>query len=527
MRPVVLLILDGYGIGPEGRGNAIAQARKPNLDFVEKNFPFVLLQASGVAVGLPWGEPGNSEVGHTAIGTGQLWRQPLTRITQTIQNGTFFKNPVLKKAALHAQENNSSWHLVGLIGSGSVHAYIDHLYALIEMAKGENVKEVWLHLATDGQDSPPKEAATSIQNLTERLRWVGSGKISSVIGRFYSMDRDGYWDRIEKAYRLIVQGQGEKTTDVISALKRQYGGGQNDQYIEPIIQTDESGQPVGLIKDNDAVIFFNFREDRTRQLARAMIQPDFKEFSRPKLKNMFYATLVLYETGLAAEVISSAPELKYTLSQIISEKGKKQFKIAETEKYAHITYFFNGGRESVFPGEERKLVKSASAMHFNEIPERKAAEVSENLAAAIKSGEYDFLLANLANADMVGHTGDPAATVKAVEALDGAVGKIINAVLETGGVLIITADHGNAEEKINPLTGEINTEHTSNPVPIYLVANNLKKEKTESQISQLKNAPAGVKGILQDVAATVLDLLAIPPPGDMDGKSLLPMLYKQ
>ena len=275
MRPVVLLILDGYGIGPEGRGNAIAQARKTNLDFVEKKFPFVLLQSSGVAVGLPWGEPGNSEVGHTALGTGQLWRQPLTRITQTIQNGTFFKNPVLKKAALHAQENNSSWHLVGLIGSGSVHSYIDHLYALIEMAKGENVKEVWLHLATDGQDSPPKEAATSIQNLTERLRWVGGGKISSVIGRFYSMDRDGYWDRIEKAYRLMVQGQGEKTTDVISALKRQYGGGQNDQYIEPIIQTDESGQPVGLIKDNDAVIFFNFREDRARQLARAMIPPEF------------------------------------------------------------------------------------------------------------------------------------------------------------------------------------------------------------------------------------------------------------
>ncbi|MBI2052130.1 MAG: 2,3-bisphosphoglycerate-independent phosphoglycerate mutase [Candidatus Sungbacteria bacterium] len=527
MKPVALLILDGYGIGPESVGNAIAQAKKPNLDFVEKSFPFVLLQASGVSVGLPWGEPGNSEVGHTALGTGQLWHQPLTRITQTIQNGTFFKNPVLKKAAGHAREHNSSWHLVGLIGSGSVHSFIDHLYALIEIAKGENVKEVWLHLATDGQDSPPKEAATSIQNLIERLRWVGSGKISSVIGRFYSMDRDGHWDRIEKAYRLIVQGQGEKTTDIISTLKKQYSAGQNDQYIEPIIQMDESGQPVGLIKDNDAVIFFNFREDRARQLARAVIQPDFKEFSRPELKNMFYATLVLYETGLAAEVISSAPELKYTLSQIISEHGKKQFKIAETEKYAHVTYFFNGGREAVFPGETRKLIKSVSAMHFNETPEMQAAEVSENLLTAIKSGSYDFLLANLANADIVGHTGDQTATIKAVEALDAAVGKIVNTVLETNGALIITADHGNAEEKINPLTGEINTEHTSNPVPLYLVTNSVKKAKPRSDSESTTRGKNEVKGILQDVAATVLDLLAIPPPNDMDGKSLLPSLYKQ
>lgn len=520
MKPVVLLILDGYGIGPEGRGNAITQARKPNLDFVEKNFPSVLLQASGVAVGLPWGEPGNSEVGHAALGTGQLWHQPLTRITQTIQNGTFFKNPVLKKAVSHAKENNSAWHLIGLVGSGSVHSYIDHLYALVEMAASENIKEIWLHLSTDGQDSPPKEAATLIQNLTERLNWVGGGKIASVIGRFYSMDRDGHWDRVEKAYRLMSEGQGEKTTDFPAALKKQYSQGKSDNYIEPLILTDETGRPLGLIKDNDVVIFFNFREDRIRQLAQAMIQPDFKEFPRQELKNVFYSTLTLYETGLAAEVISPALELKYTLSQIISVSGKKQFKTAESEKYAHVTYFFNGGRESVLPGEERKLVKSSAAVHFNETPQMKSAEISDSLAAAVKSGSYDFLLANLANADMVGHTGDQAATIKAVEALDAAVGKIMAAVLESDGALIITADHGNAEEKLNPLTGEINTEHTSNPVPLYLVMNNLKRERTGNKLTE-------AKGILQDVAATVLDLLGLPPPGDMDGKSLLPTLYHQ
>ncbi len=520
MKPVVLVILDGYGVGPASKGNAIAQAQKPNLDFIEKNFPSVLLQASGVPVGLPWGEPGNSEVGHTAMGTGQIWQQPLTRITLAIQNGTFFQNPVLKKAAAHAQENNSAWHLIGLIGSGSVHSYIDHLYALVEMAKNENVKEVWLHLAADGQDSPPKEAASLIQNLNERLNWVGAGQIATCIGRFYSMDRDGHWERIEKAYRLMLNGQGEKTKDFVSAIKNQYAKNVNDNYLEPMALVDDKNEPAGLIKDGDSVIFFNIREDRARQLTRALAQPSFKEFERPVLKNIFYASLIAYESGLPVEVVFPPLELKYTLSQIISQNGQKQFKVAETEKYAHITYFFNGGREEAFSGEERQLIKSAAVAHLNEVPQMKAGEVADNLIIAVKSGGYDFLLANLANADMIGHTGDLAATIKGVEAVDSAVGKIMNAVLEKDGALIITADHGNAELKINTLNGEINTEHTINPVPFYLVMNNLKKERID-------NKPTEVKGILQDVAATVLDLLALPTPGDMDGKSLLPILYKQ
>lgn len=520
MKPVVLLILDGYGVGEDSKGNAITQANKPNLDFIEKNYPFVLLQASGVPVGLPWGEAGNSEVGHTAMGTGQIWQQPLTRITFAIQNGSFFQNPVLKKATEHSKENNSAWHLVGLVGSGSVHSYIDHLYALIEMAKNENIKEVWLHLSTDGQDSPPKEAATLIQNLIERLNWLGKGKIASCIGRFYSMDRDNHWDRIEKAYRLIIEGQGEKTKDFIQSIKNQYAKNINDNYLEPIVLVNEKDEPQGTVKDGDVVIFFNFREDRARELVKAMAVSDFKEFPRKELKNIFYATLTPYEKSLPVEIIFSPLELKYTLSQILSENGKKQFKIAETEKYAHVTYFFNGGCESVFDGEERQLVKSATIAHFNDEPKMKALEIAESLVSVLKSKKYDFLLANLANADMVGHTGDLPATIEAVETLDLAVKKIMDAVLEIDGVLIITADHGNAELKINTLTGEINTEHTINPVPLYLVMNNLKKPRENKDKTQ-------VDGILQDVAATILDLLSIRTPNDMDGKSLLPVLYNQ
>jgi 2,3-bisphosphoglycerate-independent phosphoglycerate mutase len=387
------------------------------------------------------------------------------------------------------------------------------------MAKNENVKEIWLHLSTDGQDSPPKEAATLIQNFIERLAWVGQGKIASCIGRFYSMDRDAHWDRIEKAFRLMTIGAGEKTKDFVSAIKNQYGKNINDNYLEPMIAVDEKNEPAGLIKDNDVVIFFNIREDRARQITRAFAQPDFKEFDRPALKNIFWASLIPYENGLPVEVVFPPLELKYTLSQILSENAKKQFKIAETEKYAHVTYFFNGGRETAFEGEERQLVKSATAAHFNEVPEMKAFEIAESLVSAVKSKKYDFLLANLANADMVGHTGDLPATIKGIEALDLAVKKVMDAVLEIDGTLIITADHGNAELKINTLNGEINTEHTINPVPLYLVMNNLKKPRG------LKNKNE-VDGILQDVAATVLDLLAIPAPADMDGKSLLPILYK-
>lgn len=522
MKPVVLVILDGWGYSGETKGNAIANAAKPNFDFIEKNFPFVLLQASGIPVGLPWGEPGNSEVGHAALGTGQIHHQALTRITLAIQNGTFFKNPVLKKAAEHAKENHAAWHLVGLLGSGSVHSYIDHLYALLEMAKNENIKHIWLHLFTDGRDSPPKEAATALENLAERLKWLGAGRMASVIGRLWAMDRDHNWERTQKTYRLLTEGAGEPVQNFYQAIKKQYQQSITDEFLEPLVLANEKKEPLGTIKDNDVVIFFNFREDSARQLVRTFVQPDFNNFPTKKLKNLFVATLTQYEKDLEAEVVFPPVPVKNYLSQIMAENGLKQFKIAETEKYAHATYFFNGGEEQTLAGEVRKLIPSAPVARFNETPGMKAAEITTELLKAIKSRGYDFILANFANADMMGHSGDYEAAIKAVKILDEAVGQIMKAVLEADGALIITADHGNADDMINKLTGEINTEHSVNPVPCYLIMNALKKER-----NPLAKNTADPSGILQDVAATALDLLGLPPPGDMDGQSLLPLLYKQ
>ena len=523
MKPVVLLILDGWGFSSKTKGNAIASASKPNFDFLEKNFPMVLLQASGVSVGLPWGEPGNSEVGHAALGTGQIWRQPLTRITLAIQDGSFFQNPVLKKAAAHAKENNSRWHIAGLLGSGTVHSYIDHLYAMLEMAKNEHIKEVWLHLFSDGRDSPPKESAIMIQNLIERLNWLGIGRIASVCGRFYGLNRDKNWGRTQKAYQLITAGIGEPTIDFPVSIKKQYSQGVSDEFIEPIV-FQENGQTPGTLKDNDVLIFFDFREDSVRQLAESFFLTDFKEFPTKEFKNIFAATLTEYEPKLSAEVIFPAPELKYSLAQILSQAGKKQFRIAETEKYAHITYFFNGGAEQPTPGETRKLIHSLPSIRFDATPAMKVVEIGEELVKAVKSGEYDFLLANLANADMLGHTGNFEAAIKAIEAIDTMIKPIIEAVLEQDGALIITSDHGNADVMINSLTGEIYTEHTVNPVPCYLVMKSLQKTKPRSELG---STTGDVKGILQDVAATILHLLGIPAPADMDGKSLLPMLYNR
>ena len=319
MKPVVLIILDGFGISSETKGNAIAEAKKPNFDFIEKNFPFTLIQASGVPVGIPWGEPGNSEVGHIAIGTGQIWHQPLTRITLAIQDGTFFQNPVLKKAAEHAREYKSDWHLVGLLGSGSVHSYVDHLYALLEMGKNENVEKIWIHLFTDGRDSPPKESAIFIQNLREKLKWLGVGEIVSVIGRIYGMDRNSNWDKTEKAYELIANGKGEPTIDFVSAIKKQYSAGITDEFLEPMALADENRKPKCAVKDGDAIIFFNFREDRSRQISRAFANPGFKEFQTKPLKNLFTAMLVKYEGGTNSQTSFPPPQLKYYLSKILSE----------------------------------------------------------------------------------------------------------------------------------------------------------------------------------------------------------------
>lgn len=517
MKPVVLVILDGWGWSLEQRGNAIAMAQTPILDTLRKNFPFTLLQASGISVGLPWAEPGNSKVGHTSIGTGQVRYQPLTRISRSIQAGDFFKNQVLLASAEHVKERNSSFHIMGLLGSGSVHSYLDHLWAMLEFVQKQNLPSVYLHLFLDGRDSPPKEGVSLVAKIITELKQKGISRLSTLIGRHYAMDRDLGWENTAKAYRLITEGIGEITEDPVAALKTQYTKSLTDEYIEPIVikQKEDSG----LIKANDALVFFNFREDSARQLTRAFQNPASVEGARlKKIDNLFLVTMTEYEKGLTSNVVYLPVPIRYTLSGLVAQAGKRQFKIAETEKYAHVTYFFNGGKEEMMTGEERKIISSEKVTDFAATPKMKAPEIAKELVLVIGQKKYDFILANFANADMLAHTGDIASTVKGVEVIDEAVGTILHAVLELDGALVITADHGNAEQMISLESGSKLTEHSKNPVPFWLVANKFKKEIVEDP----QTSTPEISGILPDVTATILELLDIPVPPDMDGRSLLP-----
>ncbi|MDP3003926.1 MAG: 2,3-bisphosphoglycerate-independent phosphoglycerate mutase [Candidatus Azambacteria bacterium] len=517
-KPVILVILDGYGRGPENAANAIFKAKKPNIDFIEKNFPMTNLQASGIAAGLPWGEEGNSEVGHLNLGAGQIIYQYLPRITFAIRDGSFFKKPALLQAADHIRKNNSSLHIIGLVGSGNVHSYIDHLYAILDFAKKENIKNVFIHAFTDGRDSPPKDALDFYEKVQNKLnRDYSFAKIASLIGRHYAMDRDNNWDRIETAYRLLTESKGEISPDVETAIKSDYDKNIADEFIEPKIIDDKPK----AIKDGDAVVFIDFREDSARQLTRAFVENDFDKFKREKLKDLYFATMTRYEKDLPLNVLFEPLEIKNMLAKVISDAGKKQIHIAETEKYAHVTYFFNGGIENPMPDEDRILISTKRDHNFAEDPTMSAPEITEKLIEAINSKKYDFIVVNYANADMVGHSGNFQATVSAIEALDGEVGKITAEVLKINGALIITSDHGNADEKVDLLTGRPLTEHTINPVPFYLISNDFKREKTPEDFEIYKFE---IRGILADVAPTVLELMELPQPPEMTGKSLLKML---
>ncbi|MDO8443714.1 MAG: 2,3-bisphosphoglycerate-independent phosphoglycerate mutase [Candidatus Azambacteria bacterium] len=515
-KPVVLVILDGYGRGPENATNAIFKAKKPNIDFIEKNFPMTNLQASGIAVGLPWGEEGSSEVGHLNLGAGRIVYQHLPHISFSIRDGSFFKLPALTKLAEHIKKNNSSFHIMGLIGGGNVHSYIDHMYGILEFAKKENITKVFIHAFTDGRDSPPKDALDfygKIQNqLNENYPFA---KIASLIGRHFAMDRDNHWDRTEKTYRLLTEGEGETLDNARAAIESDYGKNITDEFIEPKILINEP------IKENDAVIFIDFREDSARQLSRAFVEENFSEFPRKKINNLYFAAMTRYEKNLPLHVLFEPIEIKNTLAEAISKSGKNQIHIAETEKYAHVTYFFNGGEEVTFPNEERILIPTKRDHDFSGDPAMSAGEVTGRLIETIDSKKYDFIVANYANADMVGHTGNFQATVSAVEILDREIGQLMPEVLKAGGVLIITSDHGNADEKINPLTGAAQTEHSANPVPFYLIGNDFKREKAQEKTEVEKFE---VEGILADVAPTVLELLDLPQPPEMTGKSLLKLL---
>lgn len=520
-KPVILVILDGWGISNSAQGNVLKTTMLPTFEKLTNFYPMTTLQASGISVGLPWGECGNSEVGHITLGAGKIIYQNLPRISLSIQDGTFFQNQVLIDTMKKSIENKGKLHLMGLVGSGSVHSYIDHVFSLLEMAKKQGLSEVFLHAFTDGRDSAPTSGIKILQTIQERMKAMGIGKIATVCGRNWSMDRNNNWDRIEKAYLMLTEGKGEQVQNLTKYLQDSYVKGITDEYLEPGVIVDENGKPTALIEDNDCVIFFNFREDRARELTVAFTVPGFDKFKKNKSPKITFSTMIEYENDLPVSVVFPKEEVCNGLGETLSKNNKKQLRISETEKYAHATYFFNGGKEDPWQGEERILIPSPSVSKFDESPEMSAAEITENILEAIEKKEYDFILVNYANADMVGHTGNEKACIEAVKSLDKAMSLIIPATLKAGGCLLITADHGNIEELKNANTGQVDTEHSTNPVPLWYVTPDNHRNKMPEEIKQEETK---IGGLLSDIAPTVLDIIGIEKPQEMGGESLLGIL---
>lgn len=520
-KSLVLCVLDGFGVNPKNLESTWRYANRPNFEEIEANYPFTTLIASGVAVGLPWGEEGNSEVGHLTMGAGRAIYNHLPRISNALQDKSFFQNPALLEAVKRVKEPGLTLHFIGLFSSGSVHAYIDHLYGLLDLAKENGLSSIYLHLFTDGRDAPPDEARKFLEQLEERLFLkYPFAKIASIVGRNFAMDRDEHWDRIESAYRLFTEGKGNIFKRASEYVKGRYEKGITDEFIEPGALIDENKQLTGRIKNGDSLIFFNFREDSMRELVSAFTLNDFDKFSREKL-DLLCVTMTEYDRRFP--VLTAFPPLivEYPLARIVSEAGLKQLHIAETEKYAHVAYFFNGGKEKPFLNEERILIPSPKTAHFDETPEMSAEKICEMVIRSLD--KYDFILVNFANGDMVGHTGNFEATVKAIEALDGAVGKLKRAILEKNGALVITSDHGNAEEKIYIQTARPRTKHTANPVPFYLVAKDTKREEGRPE-NEIEAKYRKTEGTLSDIASTILELLKLKIPAEMTGRSLLEKL---
>ncbi|MFA5030014.1 MAG: 2,3-bisphosphoglycerate-independent phosphoglycerate mutase [Patescibacteria group bacterium] len=522
LRPVVLLILDGFGIAPPSRGNAISIASMPHIESYIQHYPVMALQAAGEAVGLPWGEMGNSEVGHLNLGAGKIMYQELPRINKSIADGDFFKNEFLAKAAQHVNKRGSTLHFVGLVSSGGVHSSIEHLFALLEFAKQKKVKQVAVHCILDGRDTPPKSAITFIQKLQDKIKQVGLGEIATLIGRWYAMDRDNRWDRVQKGYNLFVKAEGERqNADPLKAIEASYTEGNLDEEFKPTVIT-KNGAPVATISEKDAVIFFNFRPDRSRQLTKAFTLPGFDKFNRVYLKDLEFVTLTEYEKDLPVDIAYPPEKVEMPLARVISKSKLKQIHIAETEKYAHVTYFLNGGQEEEFLGEEHALVPSPRVSSYAEKPEMSVAQVVEKTVHAIESQKFDFIAVNFANPDMVGHTGNLKATVKALEFTDDAVSKVVDATLAVGGAIFITADHGNCEQMVNLQTGAMDKEHTTNPVPFFAIGAPWKDHQylvtpgLTSDLSLLQPV-----GILSDVPVTILETLGLNKPEDMTGRNLL------
>ncbi len=512
--PYAIIIMDGYGLAPSGAGNAITIDGSKNVNELIKNYPSATLGASGLSVGLPQGQMGNSEVGHLNMGAGRIVYQDLTKITKAIEDGDFFENPALLKAVENAKQNGKKLHLYGLLSNGGVHSHLTHVFALLKLAKKAGLEEVFVHCFMDGRDVSPTSGAGFIRDLQAEMKEVGIGKVASVCGRYYAMDRDNNWDRVEKAYDMLTLGEGEKTDDPAATVEKSYENGVTDEFLKPI-KVYENGKPVGLLEEGDSVICFNFRPDRAREITRAVSQ---KVFTVPK-GNAFnrktgwlhpvYVCFTVYDAAFDdVDIAFPKTVLNNTLGEYLAKLGKKQLRIAETEKYAHVTFFFNGGVEAPNEGEVRDLIPSPKVATYDLQPEMSAFEVTDKVLEELESGEFDVMILNFANCDMVGHTGVIPAAVKAVHTVDECVKKVVDKILSMGGAALLTADHGNADKLLSE-DGSPFTAHTTNPVPVVLVSEKYKKASLRKD------------GILADLAPTLLTVMGVPVPKEMMGKSLI------
>ena len=507
-KPTVLMILDGYGLNDSVKGNAVAEGKTPVMDRLMKEYPFVKGNASGMAVGLPDGQMGNSEVGHLNMGAGRIVYQDLTKITKAIQDGDFFENKALLAACANVKENGSSLHLMGLVSDGGVHSHIEHIFGLLELAKRQGIEKVYVHCFLDGRDTPPASGKEYVEQLEAKMKELGVGEVATVMGRYYAMDRDNRWDRVEKAYRALVYGEGEQAASGPEGIQASYDKDETDEFVLPTVVVKD-GKPTAVIKEKDSIIFVNFRPDRAREITRTFCDDEFTGFERGARVKTTYVCFTEYDVTIENKQVAFVKEeITNTFGEFLAAHGLKQARIAETEKYAHVTFFFNGGVEEPNEGEDRILVKSPKVATYDLKPEMSAYEVCDKLTEAIRSGKYDVIIINFANPDMVGHTGVEAAAVKAIEAVDECVGKAVEAIKEVDGQMFICADHGNAEQLIDEETGEPFTAHTTNPVPFILV--------NADPAYRLREG-----GCLADIAPTLIQLMGMEQPKEMTGKSLL------
>jgi 2,3-bisphosphoglycerate-independent phosphoglycerate mutase len=504
--PLVLIVLDGFGYSPERKGNAIALARSPHFDEWYAKYPSTLIKASGQYVGLRAGQMGNSEVGHLNIGAGRIVRMDTSRIDHAIETGEFFRNDALIQAMEHTRSRKSALHLIGLVSRGGVHSSQEHLYALLRMAKERDARPVFVHAFLDGRDTAPDSGAGYVAELMDKMIEYGVGQVASAVGRYYAMDRDKRWERTEQAYRLMRYGEGHPRHDPVAAIRESYSEGVTDEFVKPIVIVDDSNKPLATVNDGDSVIFFNFRADRARQITRAFTEDDFTYFERGPRPDIRFTCMTYYDRRFPLPVAFGPEHHDRILADVFAEAGLKNLRIAETEKYAHVTFFFNGGVEPPFPGEERILIPSPRVATYDLKPEMSAYGITDETVTQIENGRFDVVIMNYANADMVGHTGNLEATIKAIEVIDECVGRVAGATRAKGGTVIITADHGNAEQMIDPVTGQIFTAHTTNPVPVILI---------DDHRCKLREG-----GSLRDIAPTMLGILGLAKPEQMTGQDL-------